>query len=150
MSNFWQRLITGSIIVSVIIGSIIFGPLSFQCLFLIVTVLSLHEFYTLVSSNKVFPQKGTGIMLGIIVYLGITFSFPASFPVESRFAFVFGLTTLIFFIELYRKKELPFHSIAYTLTGIIYIVIPFGMLIRISFFSGNYNYTLPLGVLLLI
>ena len=53
-------------------------------------------------------------------------------------------------IELYRKKVSPFHSIAYTLTGVIYIIIPFAMLIRISFLSGNYNYAVPLGIFLLI
>ena len=150
MSNFWQRLVTGVIIVSVIIGSIIFGPISFIILFLIVALLSLYEFYNLVSSDALKPQKGPGLVLGMIIYTAISFSWPEALSVEVRFAFIFALTALIFFIELYRKKVFPFHSIAYTLTGVIYIIIPFAMLIRISFLSGNYNYAVPLGIFLLI
>jgi phosphatidate cytidylyltransferase len=47
----------------------------------------------------------------------------------------------IFIFELYRKTEKPFHNIAFTIFGVIYIVLPFALLMVIPFLSsGNPGY----------
>ena len=150
MSNFWQRAFTGTGFVSVIILSILFGPLSFQLLFLGVALFSLYEFYSLNSSELVIPQKVTGLTLGALVYAAIAFSGQTQISISIRLAIIYGILNLIFFLELYRKKTMPFHSIAYTITGILYIVLPFALMVQLALLNGQYNFMLPLGIFLLI
>jgi len=42
------------------------------------------------------------------------------------------VAAIIFILELYRRKQYPFQNIALTLTGIIYIVIPVMVMIKIA------------------
>ena len=150
MSNFWQRALTGAVFVSVIILSLLGGIVTFQVLFFVVASLSLLEFYQLISSETTNPQKIQGFMLGAFTYLTITL--PADFIIsmDHKLAMIYGLIVLLFIIELYRRKTFPFQSIAYTLLGVVYVVLPFALLVRLSLLSGEYNYTLPLCIFLLI
>ena len=150
MSNFWQRAITGTAFIGVIILSILFGPLSFQLLFLLVALFSLKEFFALTSSESVSPQKAIGLLLGAFVYSAIAFRGQTYISDSLQLAIIYGMLNVIFISELYRKKSMPFHSIAYTVLGIIYTVIPFALLSQLSVVSGQYNFMLPLGIFLLI
>ena len=60
---------------------------------------------------------------------------------------------LIFVAELWRNKKQPFLNIAISLLGIIYIALPFGLMIHFFdniYLSGPMHYGIPLGYLLLL
>lgn len=50
-NNFIQRAVTGVLFVIVLVGCIIYSPLSFGILFTIISALSVHEFAQLVSKS---------------------------------------------------------------------------------------------------
>ena len=51
-NNFIQRAVTGVLFVIVLVGCILYSPLSFGILFTIISALSVHEFAQLVSKTS--------------------------------------------------------------------------------------------------
>lgn len=130
----------------IMITAIVFGPLSVQILFLIISCTSLYEFYKLIEGN-VQPQLIPGITIGALAYLYIS----QVISLGSGFIFaVYAGVALLFIIELYRNKKIPFTNVGFTAMGIIYIVIPFAILIKLAFLSGQYSFVLPLGFFILL
>ena len=61
------------------------------------------------------------------------------------------MLSMIFFIKLYKKKDLkPFMNIAFTFLGIIYVALPFALLIAMAMRSGTYNMEIVIGCLFLL
>ncbi|TND09782.1 MAG: CDP-diglyceride synthetase [Bacteroidetes bacterium] len=123
--NLIQRCITGSLFVIVLVGCIIGHPLSFGGLFLLITILGLWEFYGLAEKAGAQPLKTYGTLVG-------AFLFALAFLAKRDHNFalllaVLPMIFLVFFAELYRKKDHPFTNIAFTLTGILYVALPFAL-----------------------
>ena len=85
------------------------------------------EFYRLVKSKDISPQKHLGIVIGSILFLSVAFAsinlIPFKFLLLNLVFFI-----LIFIIELFLKSKNPFTNIAFTFLGIIYIAIPFALM----------------------
>ncbi|CAN5479096.1 phosphatidate cytidylyltransferase [soil metagenome] len=151
MSNFWQRLITGTLFVAVIVGSILFSAVAFQIIFLWVALLSLEEFYRLVKSDDRQPDSRIGWIAGATVYI-LTAGIATWYLQPKWSALIMPVMALVFFAELYRRKNFPFNNIAFTLLGIVYTVLPFAMLSQIatSIGTGAWNSGVLLGYFILI
>jgi phosphatidate cytidylyltransferase len=148
VNNFVQRILTGSVFTAVILLSIWFGPLSFQLLFLLVTILALNEFYQLTTHDGDEPNRIGGIIAGALTYSLLTFA--ASGEIPERYAVILlPILSLLFILELYRKKSSPFRNISLTLIGIIYTAIPFALLTSISHI-GTYNRSILIGYFVLL
>jgi phosphatidate cytidylyltransferase len=135
-NNLIQRLITGTIFVIVLVGGMLWNQWSFSILFLAITALGLWEFYGLAEKAGAKPQKLTGLLTGLLVFFffltlqyttGIMITGRSIPPAALIAPFIFFIPFLLFFIELYRKKEMPFTNIAYTLLGILYVAVPFSV-----------------------
>ncbi len=127
MSNLAQRLITGSIFVVVLVGCIWFSPWTLMLLCLTVTILGLHEFYKLSRKANADPMHAYGLFLGGITIIG---SFLAQSSGASQyFLLLIPLLFLVFFIELFRKKNNPLANIAWTIAGVIYVAGPMVLLL---------------------
>lgn len=149
MSNFWQRTITGALFVACIAFSIWEGPVLFQLLFFIAAMGSLREFYNITTTAASRPNRIAGYLTGILSYLLI--STGAIQGIDGRWAaLLLPAAGLIFFAELYRKQEQPFTSIAFTLLGILYAVVPFALLNKIAGWQGGYDRNLLMGYFILL
>lgn len=144
MNNFFQRTLTGAVFVGVILASVWWGPVPFQLLFLLVTILSLAEFYRLNTSQQCEPLNNGGIAIGSAVYILLSFTASGHIPAKYLSLSV-PLISLIFFIELYRKKALPFHNIAMTLTGVFYTAVPLALLTDFAHSDNGYDRALLMG-----
>lgn len=150
MSNFWQRTITGIFFIGSILWSILEGPVLFQAVFLLVSLFSLHEFYRLTAKkDEVEPNRLLGMITGLFLYVVVSFDAILLEPLRWQ-QLIYPLFGSIFMAELYRKKKQPFHNIAFTLTGILYTVLPFGLLSEIASFRDAYNPGILLGYFVLI
>jgi phosphatidate cytidylyltransferase len=147
VNNFFTRTLTGSLFVIVVLASVRFGPFSMQLLFLIVACAGLFEFIKLVETEDVRPQYIPGILTGVV-----TFALISKLITLSNDALILSsaLICVLFIAELYRKSKNPFHNIAYTILGIIYIVVPFALLVRISYRDDVYSWILPFGFFILL
>jgi phosphatidate cytidylyltransferase len=128
MSNLTLRLITGSIFVVVLVGCIWFSAWTMVLLLLAVTVLGLHEFYKLSLKASAEPQAGYGIFSGAAILL-VAFLMKALPPAGyTGLGLIVPVLFLVFFIELFRKKQNPFANIGWTFLGLIYIALPMALL----------------------
>jgi phosphatidate cytidylyltransferase len=126
--NLIQRILTGTVFIIVLVGCIMWNAWSMAGLFLLITILGLHEFYKLSEKSGAQPQKWYGIIIGALIFI-ITF-IQNGFSISLSGFLVIPFFFLPFFIELYRKKENPFANIGWTLLGVLYVAFPFVMLIN--------------------
>jgi phosphatidate cytidylyltransferase len=129
------RSITGTLFVAVMVGCIWWNFWSFSILFGLITVLALWEFYTLLEKSGEFPQKMAGIVIGFLFYGAVAYANHqvGIYGTLICFAALTPLMGIVFFIELFRKKESPFRNVGFTVLGIVYIVFPFSLMHALMF-----------------
>jgi phosphatidate cytidylyltransferase len=141
LNNFTLRTITGLSLAFIVLLSLVLNKWLFAGAFLLVTVLALNEFYSLVTSETVKPQKIYGIIGGAFWFS--CYSLVALSPNEALNFFDTGigiflvfLPILIIFIvpfaELFRRHPNPLINVAYTWFGLIYIPFSLSLLILLA------------------
>lgn len=157
MNNLVLRSITGTLFVAVLVGSILYGPLTFSLLFALITGLTLWEFsdnvnkYAGATVNRLINTTG-----GVYLFLAFTYYCSGFFNGGYADAFVFVpylITTLFLTIsELYLKHPDPLKNWAYAFASQIYIALPFSLLNVLAYGYSNaahaieYVGVLPLSI----
>ena len=155
-NNFIQRAVTGVLFVIVLVGCILYSPLSFGILFTIISVLSVHEFAQLVSKSSEVSINKTITALGG-AYLFLVMSFCTQQSVGARvFLPYLGLLLYMMITELYLKKKNPTGNWAYSMLSQLYVALPFALLNVLAFQNSpetgsvTYNPILPLSIFVFI
>ena len=156
-NNFIQRAVTGVLFVIVLVGCILYSPLSFGILFTIISVLSVHEFAQLVSkSSEVSINKTITALGGVYLFLALM-SFCTQQSVGARvFLPYLGLLLYMMITELYLKKKNPTGNWAYSMLSQLYVALPFALLNVLAFQNSpetgsvTYNPILPLSIFVFI
>lgn len=149
-NNFTQRFITGIVGAAIIIFFLTFHKYTYFILFSLLLIFLQKEYYSLVKLKGYSPLTLIGIMIGFTLH-GFTFLYLINAIPMEYFYFVFLLTSLLFITKIYKKKDrFPFMSLAQTFLGIMYIVIPICMLHVCSFYRGEYDWWIPLGIFLIL
>lgn len=156
-NNFIQRAVTGVLFVIVLVGCILYSPLSFGILFTIISALSVHEFAQLVSkSSEVSINKTITALGGAYLFLALM-SFCTQQSVGVRvFLPYLGLLLYMMITELYLKKKNPTGNWAYSMLSQLYVALPFALLNVLAFqnspetSSVTYNPILPLSIFVFI
>jgi phosphatidate cytidylyltransferase len=148
MNNLAQRVVTAIIGVAIIISGIIYHELTFGIIFIIISLLTLQEFYSLTSKNGYYPFKSWGLLFSTVLFSLIFLS--VSGRIEYEFLWLLlPLFTFVFIIPLYAKKEShPINCLSVTLMGIFYIALPFSLLSIIAFKNDSYQYQIIIGLLI--
>lgn len=141
------RAITGFFFVGIMIAAVLMGAYAFTLFFLILSVLCTEEFYRLVSTSEVKPQKRWGLALVISIYLPLSMYFSEGEPLINLLIAV-PVTILIIIAELYRKHANPFNNIAYTILGVLFAGVPFCFFYAIAYIDGSYSSNYPLAFLI--
>lgn len=139
MPDLAKRIVAGLIAFGIFLAAIFSHSVGFLILFSVIIFLGLREFYGLVNLGGFRPQRLTGYVLGISLFLGnglVTFY---GFS-EKWLLFPLLFLFLILPIELYRNREHPFTNIAHGFLGIIYIAVPVTLLINIVFPHESIGY----------
>lgn len=156
-NNFIQRAVTGVLFVIVLVGCILYSPLSFGILFTIISALSVHEFAQLVSkSSEININKTITALGGAYLFLALM-SFCTQQSVGARvFLPYLGLLLYMMITELYLKKKNPTGNWAYSMLSQLYVALPFALLNVLAFqnspetSSVTYNPILPLSIFVFI
>ncbi len=150
MNNFWQRTLTGIFFVLIIVGSIVYHPVAFICVFSLVVLAGVYELKYIFGEVNVNLSVIPSVLLALFGFLSI---FLIQFKVLDL-NILYGLIPLVSFIfiqELFRNKEQPLKNIAATLFSAIYIGLPFALLGVLAFSAnGDYNFRLPLSIFILV
>jgi phosphatidate cytidylyltransferase len=133
MKNFLLRAITGILFAGAIVGSVLLGKSVFASLFLIVTALTIWEFYTLINAgDKASINKPMATVAGLCLYCSVWFwNFSSEYALLAMAAYLL-LCLGIVIGELFAQKGNPIHNWAYFFLGQIYVVVPFSMLNLLS------------------
>ncbi len=132
------RTITGLTFGAVMIGATLYSIESCAILFLIVTALCLWEL-----SGHLLTQDGSSLVntirQGLFIGVGLFFPIIALFYFIFKITFALKLTVFfpviafaLFLFELFGKSAKPFDNVAFTLLGVIYIALPFSLLIYLD------------------
>jgi len=132
LNNFSRRSITGIVFVLVLGGAILLNPISFFALFGVIVALGITEFYKLLDSTHLKANKTFGLLSGLL-FFSITCLYAAGFLNASWFWVMVPIISLVFISELYQKHDSPFQNIAITLFGVLYIAVPFSLLVIFGF-----------------
>lgn len=143
------RAITGFFFVAVMLASILFGEYAFTLFFMVLSLLCTEEFYRLVQTESVKPQKRWGLALIISIYLPVSQHYSEGESIKYVLISI-PIAVLIIVAELYRKHDNPFHNISYTLLGVLYTGVPFCFFYVLAFSDGNYSTHYPLAFLILL
>ena len=167
LKTFTTRTLTAAVFVAVLLSCLCFNYVSFSALFLLVSVWGLYEFYQLAEKLGAKPYKTIGLITGALIFCQATIAnsiFAIQYPTSKLIAICLAFLFIIFIVALFDTKANTLLNIAYTITGIIYAVVPFTLLLRIAcidsaFISSNsiafqtiapYNFHYVLGIILLI
>ncbi len=150
--NFITRSISGIVFLAVLLSGILINQYFYLGVFIIVTVISQFELYLMFEKSGYFPQKRYGIFIGLVIYVSTYLVAKGLIPPTSYFIAIFFIISLFIF-QLYSKREDHFKCIAFTIFGLVYVVIPLSTLNFIAFAGinqDNYTYEYILAMFLLI
>lgn len=138
MKELYRRILTGAWIVIFILGGFWLHPVSFFLTGLVIQAGTQYEYYKIISGTGIKVQMASGIITGSVVYILSTLI--ASGLLEYRFfLLIFPFISVLMVTELYRKQESPFGSLAHTLFGLIYTVLPFSLFPFAAFSHNGIN-----------
>jgi phosphatidate cytidylyltransferase len=144
------RAITAFFFTLVMLGSVFLGADVFTVFYLLLSLAGLYEFYKLVNTAGIKPNKGLGLASGFFLF-GYIAAFPF-FPFNGKYLLLaIPIAFLVFILELYRKEKNPFTNIGYTFLGLVFVVVPFGFFYSLGFLVNlDYNYHVPLSFMLML
>lgn len=148
-NNLTQRLVTGFIGAGLVIYASYFSEWTYFFVFLMISCLSILEFYRLTGLDGMLPLKYIGTLNAILIFM-LSFFVEKGICNTNLYFIIFPSIALIFLVKLYKKEKKPFTNIAYTLLGIIYVGLPFALLNISVYADGGYNYQIIIGILLLL
>jgi phosphatidate cytidylyltransferase len=136
------RAITGAIFVIVLVGAIVYNKYTVAGLFFVVSILGMLEFFQLMEKGGFQPKKRVAIAVGAIIY-GIIVLYSFGQFTFAYLLFIFPLLVLLVILELFRKSDYPVSNFAFSIVGILYIVIPMAIL---NFFAYYNTYSDIVGI----
>lgn len=142
MNTFFRRTLTGAWIVIFVMGGFWLHPISFFIAGLILLSGAQYEYFQMIRSTGAAPQIGIGMFTGITAYVISTLIAAGLIP-KNSFLVLIPLMILIMVIELYRKQEKPFDSLAHTFFSVLYTAVPFSMFPFSAFGRTGLNSILP-------
>jgi phosphatidate cytidylyltransferase len=107
----------------------------------------MYEFYNLSLKARIKPQIFLGILIGLSIFTASYLYATGAIEGILLTGFI-PIIISVFIFELYRNHRRPFHNIAFTYLGIIYIAIPISLFNFIVFGSTSINITYSYEILL--
>jgi phosphatidate cytidylyltransferase len=148
------RAITGFFFVIVMLASVLLGRYVFDFFYWALSAFCLWEFYGLIKQSGAAPNKLTGIINGLVIYI-IFMTIDIAFLSPGRYSMLILLVptlTAVFIQELFKKSSVPFANIAYTFLGIVYVVLPFSFFHALGYANiyKVFNFHIPLAFLIML
>lgn len=132
-SNLIKRSISGLLFVILLVGSIVYGPVSFIVLFALFSALTTYELTGLLNNTgKVRINKPISSLASF--YLFVAF---AAYVSDNYSSVIFipyiAIILYLFICELYTKHENPIGNLAGTMLSQIYVALNFALINALSF-----------------
>lgn len=143
------RTLTAAVFVAVLLSCINLNFVSFVALFFVVALWGLAEFYSMARKLGAKPYLFSGIGAGVLLFTaGIFSNSNLALFYSPDIIWMLGLLFLFgsFIQALFDKSAKPVLNLAYTMIGIVYVVIPLLLLIYITCINKAYTFEHPTGI----
>ncbi|MDP4220687.1 MAG: phosphatidate cytidylyltransferase [Bacteroidota bacterium] len=142
MSNLLQRVLVGIIAIPIVLFIVLTRPVAFFALVVILSGLTVHEYYGLAKVKGYFPQGGVGIIFTMLIALSFgkfriqSLLAPMGISVISPQFEMLGVlmmlgAVVILSVELFRNLPNPIEQTAITMFGAVYIGVGLGSMFGI-------------------
>ena len=101
-------------------------PVSFLITGLILLTGTQYEYYNIIRNSGVNPRKVAGLITGISIYIVSTLV-ASGVAAPKLFLVIIPVMIIIMIMELYRREEKPFDSLAHTFFPVLYTAFPFSL-----------------------
>lgn len=137
LKNFIVRTLSGAVLLLVILGAMWVGYEGYLALLLFITVGGVWEFYNLSVAKGYEPQRGSGIVLSLLIFgvgaaLGeaMACNAPGDTYALAMLSAIFAalMFGIIFFVEVFRNRPTPIANIATTFAGVCYVAVPMALM----------------------
>jgi phosphatidate cytidylyltransferase len=125
-----------------ILGGFWLHPVSFFITGLLLLAFNQYEYYQIIKDTGRSPRIITGIISGCALYI-ISTLVASGFLKHKYFMLLIPFAVLIMIIQLYKREERPFDSIAHTFFAIVYIAVPFSLFPFSAFSKEGFSTLLP-------
>lgn len=125
-----------------VMGGFWLHPISFFLTGLAMLIGTQYEYYLMIRSTGVKPQMLPGIIAGTATYL-ISTLIASGIITTDYFLVLVPAMIIIMVIELYRKQDKPFDSLAHTFFSVLYTAVPFSMFPFAAFSRTGLDSLLP-------
>lgn len=126
MNNFFRRTFTGVWIVIFTLGGFWLHPFSFFLTGLVILTGTQYEYYNIIRNTGIKPQVIPGMITGATTYILASLIAAGVLNIK-YFLVLIPLIAVIMIMELYRRQDKPFDSLAHTLFCILYTAVPFSL-----------------------
>jgi phosphatidate cytidylyltransferase len=144
LNTFFRRTLTGAWIVIFVLGGFWLHPVSFFLTGLVLLIGAQYEYFQIIKKTGVNPQIIPGMITGITAYVISSLIASGLIPGNS-FLYLIPMMLIMMVIELYRKQDRPFDSLAHTFFSVLYTALPFSMFQFAAFSRSGLNTILPHG-----
>lgn len=153
MTDLTKRIVFGSMYVGLIVACSMLGAVFFYGLFLAFMLICIYEFLKIIDLKSIYPY-----VLAIVTYISTVVSNDNLIQVEEGLtdkliiSLFFAVVFLLFVSALVSSRRIAIQYIGKNLLTLVYIVIPFSMLIKIPYlnFEGVYDTSVVIGIFILI
>ncbi|RAJ85404.1 phosphatidate cytidylyltransferase [Chitinophaga dinghuensis] len=150
MKTFFTRTASALVFVAVMLGGILWNPFTFFLLFFLVNFFALQEYFKIIRQidtdySNITPVHRTGTTVAscaiMLAFTGNTFMFAG---ISSGFI---GWWAAIIFLmvlplgEILFSKDFSLKNIGYSALGLLYVTVPFSLLVNIRLNAENIHYT---------
>lgn len=148
MNDLLKRTLTGAVYVASVLVAICFNPIISSIYFGIIGIIALSEFYNVAKNKYQISNSLLAYLTAISLYTTVAlYSFNIDFKIPLLISVVLVIANFI--AALYQKSEKPFTSIAYTICGLIYIILPISTTNFIIQYNSEFQPLLLLSVFIL-
>ena len=127
MNNFFRRTLTGAWIVIFVLGGFWLHPISFLITGLILLIGTQYEYYIIIRKSGVNPRIVPGLVIGVSIYVLAALIASGMIPMNCLLIII-PMIILVMILELYRRQERPFDSLAHTFFPLLYTAVPFSLI----------------------
>jgi len=142
------RTLTAAVFVAVLLTCINYNFVTFASLFLVISILGLYEFYQLAEKLGAKPYKPIGYLAGLCLFgysVVANSNLGLFFPTENILAYILVFIFFVFIIALFDDHKKTILNITYTITGLVYAVLPFTVLVSITCIDKAFTFNHPTG-----
>ena len=149
-NSLFKRSLTGIFFVAVIVGGLVYSPLSSFAVLGIAMYFCVTELLRLTDHHDYSKSYIAIVKYGSMLIYTLSYLHISGYLALKPMLWPMPYLIILGIVELYNKKSDLLHSISSAILNLIYIVLPFTLAHNILFYQGAYNANVLLSIFLLI